>query len=257
MYLVKRSFLVFAVLVQSLWANGIEAKDLENCKPETNQECTEILANYPLFDTDYKKAANYVPVLALRAIYDAKIYREKRKAKIIRNFYIKDLSGKFSKPYQKMEINLEVNAKGLLGREIIAMGKINEFDFDYYNRIKFSLSKKARMDIKAHIDNVEFLDLHIESDGNKKTNDVKGQFLGKTVNYLTEWRSTSGTLAGLPYTMFVKGTPEDEKVFSATSKGFIGTSEITGEVKIVDKDHYLSEENYGPILIKTDIVVFD
>lgn len=233
------------------------AKSLDNCNKDTVDECSDILANYPLFDTEYKKAANYVPVLPLRAIYNSKIYREKRKARILRKYFIKDLSGKFSEAYQVTDINLQVKAKGLLGREIIAKGKINEFDFDYYNRVRFSLAKTAKMDVEANIGGIPLLNLHIKSNANKKTNEVLGRFLGKEVNYLTEWRTTSGKLAELPYTMYVEGTSEDKKDFSAKSKGYIGTSEIFGDIKMLEKDHYIAEEHYGPVLIKTDISVYD
>jgi hypothetical protein len=55
------------------------------------ERCMENIQNYPLFDTEYKIAANYIPILALRAFAHAEVYKEKKPSRLIREYYVKIL----------------------------------------------------------------------------------------------------------------------------------------------------------------------
>ena len=216
--------------------------------------CGKDLNKYPLFDTEYKLAANYLPILGLRALADADIYRKKNKTHIERFFYVKDLSGKFAAPYQTIICDIEVRSKGILGRELLAKGTLNDFDFYYKNDIKPSISKKAQMSATASIDGCEFMNLEINSDANSMTNNVQGSFFGLEVAYKTVWRQTEGLLAGTKYKIYTEGAKKNS-LFEAFTYGSMGNSPIKGEAKEIQPGVYHTEESYGPVLVKTFITV--
>ena len=201
-------------------------------------------------------AANYTPVLVLRAIANSRIYQEKGKARIVRNYYLSNTTGKLTQAYQKMVYDIDVKGKGIFGRKIIATGTINDLNFDYTSKVSFTLSKKAHMDINARLEGCDFLQLEVFSNGEKKTNKVLGKFLGKQVDYFTKWRDTEGVLGTHLYSMYVEGKKQDGR-FYGISKGTIGEFLIKGVAKETSKHHYEIEESYGPVIVKTSVLVSD
>ncbi len=213
------------------------------------------LHNYPLFDNEYKLAANYLPILALRGLAHADIYKNKKSAHLERYYYVKDLQGKFSKPYQTLILDIDVKGHGFIGREVNAKGKLNEYDLEYNNQLSFSLPRKANMKVIARLDDIKILDLDIKSDGTTMTNNVVGLFLGEKVNYQTTLRDTEGVLGGHKYTIHTEGSHPDVCSFEATTKGIIGSTEIYGKGRMIKANYYEFEENYGPILVKTKLTI--
>ncbi len=226
-----------------------------SCQQELSASCIANLHNYPLFDTEYKLAANYIPILPLRALVHADVYKEKKTAHLERYFYIKDLQGKFSKPYETLILDIEVRAKGLLGREVIAKGKLNEFDVEYLNTMSFSLPRNAQMKVSAKLDKIKILDLIIKSDGKLMKNEVSGSFLGKDVLYNTIWRETEGMLADIKYTLHTEGVDKEPHRFTAITRGKIGSTDINGQGKLVKANYYEFTENYGPVQIKSYLTI--
>lgn len=237
-------------------ASNFQASNSSICSMETSKtDCSKSLKNYPLFDTPYKIHANYLPILSLRALAHAEIYKEKKPFKIERYFYVKDTSGAFKEPYAKLIGSGKVEGSGLIGRKISFEGKLNEFPLKYTNQMSFSLPKKAHMKVESTIDGISFLNLDIRSDGDAMTNDVKGTFFGSAVNYHTQHRDSKGTLAGYPYEIHTVGETKEVNKFTATTKGKIGTYTTTGSVSMTAPNKYLSTENYGPIMVKTFITI--
>lgn len=251
--LVLKSMVFCLILSQASFA----ASNMQKICPKGTDTCVQNLTNYPLFDNPHLIAANYVPILPLRAFAHADIYKAKKNLRMVREFYVRDLAGNFSKPYEKIDLLVTVKAKGLFGREILASGTLNEFQLEYKNIATFSLPKNAHMKVEASLDGLPILDLDVVSDGNKMTNKVQGSFLGKTVDYLTEWRETKGTLAGHSYNLHTEGVTKEPERFKAVTKGKINSTEISGTCEMLEKNHYKSIENYGPILVKTDIRVLE
>lgn len=208
-----------------------------------------------LFDTEYKIAANYVPVLPLRGLADAEVYRHKKSFTIDRRFYEKDASGKYSEAYEKVYLNCKVDGIGIIGREINCDGTLNELKLKYQNIMKFSLPKRAHMEIHSTLDGEAFIDLNIYSDGDQMTNNVKGLFFKKLVSYQTCWRDTKGTLAGINYQLHTVGVKESIGSFTVSTKGKIGNSVITGSGKIICPNNYEFIEYYGPVMVKTILTV--
>lgn len=223
------------------------------CKPTQEALLVQTLTKYPLFDTPYKLAANYSPVLLLRALAHSNIYRKKGKAHVKREFYIKDLKGKFAEAFETLELDISVEATGLLGRKILASGKINNLNLNYENLIEVKLNNTASMKIKAFLEACEFLDLKVESKKSENSNTVLGSFFGKKVEYKTTWRDTEGILADKKYKIYVEGSTEG--AFTLSSKGTIDVYQISGTGKQISENKYLMEEYYGPLYIKTELFV--
>ncbi len=253
-YFLSLSFLILALISPSLVKSETSFKF---CKTVSEDSCIASLSQYPLFDSEYKIAANYVPILPLRAFAHAEVYQKKKKARLKRFFYVKALTGQFAEPYQVMDVNIEVKGIGLLGREIIATGKLNDFDIEYRNKIECTIQRKATMDVTAKLAGVKFLDLDIKSDGNALTNDVKGSFFAKKVDYQTHWRTTNGQLANLNYEVYTEGVVKEHNAFQAISKGKIGNVEINGHGRLVSANYYEFEEQYGPIMVKSQLTIID
>lgn len=213
----------------------------------------ENIQNYPLFDTEYKIAANYIPILALRAFAHAEVYKEKKPSRLIREYYVKNLTGEFSKPYQTTDLNIEIKNHGLFGRKIIATGKLNEFDLEYENKISASLPRNASMKAEAKIAGIEFLNLKIKSNGTENTNEVEGLFFAKEVKYLTQHRDTNGTLANIDYELHTEGLHKEADNFKVVTHGQIGEHEIFGHGTMISKGFYEFEEHYGPIFVKSKL----
>lgn len=225
------------------------------CTNTQEELCAIHLSEYPLFDSEAKIAANYVPVLPLRAFAHAEIYQKKKTVRLKRFFYIKDLNGALGEAYEILDIVINIKGDGLLEREILAIGKLNEFDVEYKNKIKASLPKRATMKAIAKIANVKFLDLDIKSDGQALTNDVKGILFAKKVDYKTKWRNSSGLLGGSIYEIYTEGSSKNSNHFEVKCNGKIGTTEIKGHGKLVRPNYYEFEETYGHILVKSQVTV--
>lgn len=241
-----------------------EAKKEKPCFDIKVSDCSENIIHYPLFDTDYKIAANYAPILGLRALSHGNIYRKKKKFHLERFFYVKDLTGKLGKPYESLIVDGEVKGTGLLSRRITAHGKLNEFDFEYINDASVSFTRKAKLTIVARVDKFLILDLEVNSKASDLSNVVKGSFFGKKVDYTTKWRDTDGILAGIPYKVHTQGTVyEDEEevhaseAFGVETKGSIGEYEISGSGKMTTEGYYQTSESYGPIVVKTFITIIE
>jgi len=249
----------FAILLTFLFYLICPASfaEVHICDDIKVKDCSRYLAHHPLFDTDYKLAANYVPILALRALAHAEVYKDKKPFHIERYFFVKDLSGsdKLTKAYETIILDGEINGFGIFNRKIKVKGTLNEHDIDYINEMSFSLPRKAHMKIKAVIDDIPFLDLLIKSCGTAMTNDVEGTLFTKEVKYHTSWRDTEGLLAGLEYQITATGVVKEETDFYATLLGSIGNYPIKGTIKLVKPGYYESIEEYGPILVKTFITV--
>lgn len=222
-----------------------------------HQQCIQNIQNYPLFDTKYKIAANYIPILAPRAFAHAEIYKEKKKCKLERLYYIKNLEGQFSEPYQTTILNIEVKNHGLFGRKIVATGKLNDFNLEYENIVGASLPRNAAMKVKASIEGIEILDLKIKSDGNAQTNEVQGSFFAKEVNYLTKWRDSNGCLANIDYKVHTEGLDIETDNFKVVTRGSIGNHEIFGHGNMPKPNYYEFEEHYGPILVKSKLWILN
>ena len=225
------------------------------CQQELSTGCVANLHNYPLFDTEYKLAANYLPILALRGLAHAELYKDKKSAHLERYFYIKDLQGDFSKPYETIILDIDVKGHGIIGREITAIGKLNEFDLKYVNDMGFSLPRNAHMKVSARLDGIKILELNIRSDGTLMTNTVNGLFLNQNVDYQTKLRETSGILSGHKYTLHTEGIDLETTNFTVRTLGKIGSSNIYGKGGIVRANYYEFEENYGPVLVKTKLTI--
>lgn len=243
-----QKLLLTAILIYSL-CSGSKAK----LCPE-NSNCQQIIANHQLFNSQYKMAANYVPILPLRAMVHADVYKAKKPLTMDRRYYIKGADGKYVQ-YQKTFLNIDIKGHGIIGREIDAEGTLNDYPIKYRNVMSFSLPKKANMKVNASLDGVPILELSIQSDGKKMTNKVKGTYLGKTVDYQTNWRETKGTLAGIPYQLHTEGLIKEVDVFKAVTKGTIANYLVTGEVHMIDHSHFESTEYYGPIMVQTKITI--
>lgn len=266
----KRALTIVALIICAIMLRASQAKPKTLC--ETSAPSSAI-ANHPLFDTPYKAAANYLPVLALRALGSTEIYRKKGSAHLVRRFYVRSLQGKLGEPYETMVLDIEVSGKGLFGRVAKAYGRINDLDLYYENEASFGLPKKAYMNAYASLDGFELVKLKIESDGDKLINKVAGNYLSKETNYQTLWRNTTGLLAGLNYKLFVEGSggttvPCDKTnehtaycqeyakhktktLYEAKSSGTIAGYNISGWVRETSPDHFEAEEYYGPIVVKT------
>ncbi len=248
-----KKILISTVLAQALFL-GVQAANEPLCPEGTKDCCHEIIKN-ELFNTDYKVSANYVPILPLRGMVQADVYKDKKSLIMDRRYYIKDATGNYGEPYQKTLLNISVKGSGIIGREVSADGTLNNHTLKYRNVMKFGLPKKANMKVNASLDGLPFLELTVQSDGDKMTNLVKGSFLGKNVDYQTHWRETKGTLAGIPYLLHTEGLVKEKETFRAITKGTIGTSAIKGEIKMLDKDHFESTEYYGPVMVKTRLTI--
>ena len=238
-----------------LSANKAEALLCDTSKSKT--DCSKELIHYPLFDTPYKVHANYVPILALRALAHGNIYKEKKSFNLERYFYVKNIGGAFDDYYAKLVGSGEVGGHGFIGRKITFKGQLNEFPIEYENTMSFSLPKKAKMKVKADIDGIRFLDIEVKSDGDAMTNDVEGTYFGQEVKYHTAHRDSDGILAGLPYKLHTEGKVKEPEAFYAITEGSIENYKIKGEVQMLEKAKYLSTEYYGPIMVKTYINVLD
>jgi hypothetical protein len=238
-------------------ANLSQVKATLCSKEVPKTECSKGLANYPLFDTPYKLHANYLPILALRALAHGDIYKEKKKFSLERYYFVKNTSGAFQEHYAKLIGSGEVSGHGFIGRKISFQGKLNEFPFEYENKMTFSLPKRARMNIKAELDGIRFLELEIHSDGDKMTNDVEGTFFTKKVKYHTEHRDSEGILADLPYKLHTEGKVKEADNFHTVTEGSIGEYKISGSGNLTAYNKYLTIEHYGPIMVKTYITVID
>ena len=222
------------------------------CESAADQ-CEVNLQNYPLFDTPYKVASNYLPILAIRAFAHAGIYKDKKSCRLERLYYVKNLEAEFGEPYQKTTLDIEVQGHGFFGRKIVATGTLNEFDLEYENKIGASLPRNASMKVHAKLAGVEFLNLHIKSDGKKNTNEVEGTYFAKEVKYQTEWRDTNGTLANLDYKAHTEGLHNEVDHFNAITRGSIDKYEIFGHGTMVKPNYYEFEEHYGPIVVKSKL----
>lgn len=250
-----KKFLISTILAQVLFL-GVKAAATPLC-PEESKDCCQSLSLNPLFNTDYKISANYVPILPLRGMVQADVYKDKKSLIMDRRYYIKDATGNYGEPYQKTLLNISVKGSGIIGREVIAEGTLNEHKLKYHNHMKFSLPKRANMKVNATLDGIQILELAVQSDGDKMTNLVKGSFLGKQVDYQTHWRETKGTLAGIPYLLHTEGLIKEKENFKAVTKGTIGSSAIKGEIKMLDKEHFESTEYYGPVMVKTKLTILE
>lgn len=252
--MLKRSTIKLVLILVILSANFTYAKQAI-CPNKDYQTCGQYLRNYPLFDTEYKIAANYVPVIPLRALAEANVYKEKKSFHIERFFYVKNLKGDLGKAYQTIILDGNITGFGIFSRKIIAKGKLNEFDLEYENDMSFALPRTANMKVRAKLDGNLFLDLKITSDGNKMTNDVSGIFFGQDVKYHTDWRETNGILSGLNYKIYAEGILKDSNDFTVNMKGSIGKHSITGFGRMTSINHYESTEDYGPITVKSFITI--
>lgn len=235
---------------------SVQARTHILCGSSVDQ-CQENLQNYPLFDTPYKVASNYLPILPIRAFAHAEIYKDKKSCKLERLYYVKNLEAEFAEPYQKTILDIEVHNHGLFGRRIIATGKLNEFDLEYENKIGASLPRNASMKVVAKLAGVEFLNLHIKSDGKKNTNKVEGTYFAKEVKYQTEWRDTNGSLASLDYKLHTEGLHNEVDHFRAITRGSINEYEIFGHGTMVKPNYYEFEEHYGPIVVKSKLWIIE
>lgn len=247
--------LIFALSCVLLCINCYAQNSL--CLNQSTQQCHQTLLVYPFFDTQYKMAANYVPILPLRALAHADVYKNKKNFELERYYYVKDLQGKFKDPYAVLKLNGQVKGRGFLGRDVEVHGTLNDFNLEYMNIMTFSLPKKAHMLVTAKLDGIEFLNLEIFSDGDKMTNDVSGKFFGKKVKYNTCLRNTEGLLAEVPYSIFTHGIVSTPQEFKTVLEGRIGKHLIDGQIYMVSKNNYLSIENYGPIQVKSYVRVID
>lgn len=247
------SFKIFVFTLMIVNANCASA---HLCKSDQSKtDCSKSLINYPLFDTPYKLHANYLPILALRALAHGDIYKEKKDFKLERLYYVRNTRGAFQEPYSKLIGTGKVEGHGFIGRKISFEGKLDDFDIHYVNKMSFSLPKKAKMNIEAKIDDISFLKLEIHSDADTMTNDVEGTYFGQVVDYNTEHRDSRGKLAGHPYHLHTEGKVKEDTEFYATTDGSIAGYSVQGSASLVGVNEYLTVEHYGPIMVKTFVTI--
>lgn len=249
-----KNFLISTVLAQALFL-GVKAANVPLC-PADSTNCCQSITNNALFDSQYEVAANYVPILPLRGMAHAEVYKDKKSLTMDRRYYAKDAAGNYVE-YQKTFLNINIKGSGIIGREINAEGTLNNYPLKYHNVMKFSLPKRARMEVHASLDGIPMLELDVLSDGDKMTNKVTGTYLGKTVDYSTNWRETKGVLAEIPYQLHTEGLIKEKDTFKAITRGTIGSSAIKGETSMIKHGHYESTEYYGPIMVKTKVTILE
>jgi len=226
------------------------------CEITHPQKSKVALTHHPLFDTPYKMAANYSPVLVLRALGETEFYRAKGSAHMLRKFYVKDLTGELAEPYEVMDIDIKAKARGFFGRTIEASGKIDGHNFYYQNKMSLGLPKKVDMNILVSLAGCEMMKLKVKTEGSAKTNKVTGTFLGKTVDYFTDWRDSKGILSGTAYEIYVNGLADGD-LYHGISNGDIAGFKIKGDARETSHNHFEIVEEYGYILVKTILDVED
>ncbi|MCE2929359.1 MAG: hypothetical protein LW817_07000 [Candidatus Caenarcaniphilales bacterium] len=233
--------------------------DVGFCPGKEQGECHQLLLKDELFNSDHKLLANYVPILALRALAHADVYKEKKSFTIERYYYVKQANGSYSKPYQSTILDGKVEARGLLGRAIIVSGRVNNYRLWYQNIMTFSLPRTAHMDVVATLDDVKILDLKVKSDGVTMVNDVSGNYMGKPVNYKTNLRDSSGNLIGHQINLHTEGLVKTPTELSTITKGTIGKVKISGTGKMLAANQYESTEYYSlgasTIMIKSYVKI--
>lgn len=202
-----------------------------------------------LTDSAYELAANYVPVLMLRCIAESQVVRKAKTAHVERFFY---QNLKKPKLVETLIFDIKIEKTGLFDRKAIVIGKLDDLDLYYENDMDFGISRKGSSEVSASLNKSPFIKLHIESDGSKLSNRVKGEILSKKIDYFTKHRDTKGLLGGYPYEMYAEGV-HTGALYTGFSKGKIGEYEISGSAKETSKDQYEIEEYYGPLLIKTKL----
>ena len=215
-----------------------------------------------LVDTPYKLAAHYLPPMLLRALIESHFYRSKRKAHYERTIYLpsseagtKTLTSD-ALELEKLSLDLEAKGLGLLGRKITAKGKLNNLNLSFFSEMKFKISKHGTQDIKSTLGGLDFINIKVVTDGKAETNDVTGTLLDREVDYHTKYRDTEGKLAKFDYKLHVQGI-HDKPLYEVSSNGHIGDYKIKGFGRAIEKDVYEFEENYGPLLIKSTLRVYD
>ena len=254
----KQPHLILILLILFLSSQSLHAKFCETINEA--DLCLNSLLEHKLFDSSAKLHANYLPILALRALAHADIYKKKKDFKIERFFFEND------KVYEKDTDELpyasligvgKVSGNGFFGREIEFAGTLNAHTVKYKNVMKFSLPRRADMQVNAWLDEIEFLDLQIQSDADKMTNDVSGKYFGKAVKYHTTHRDSFGILADIPYKLHTEGKVKEDDLFHAVTDGLIDENKVTGAVNFIEKNHYYSIEHYGPIRVETHIRILN
>lgn len=225
------------------------------CSSQIDLECHKALLEHNLFNSKAKLVSNYLPILALRALAHADVYKNKKSFRLERFFYMKNNSGNYEQAYEEIVLDGSIEPRGLFGRAITLKGKLNDFDLWYQNIMTASLPRNLFMDVVATLDDVKILELEIHSDGIKMTNNVKGHFFGQKIQYSTEMRDSNGILAGQKYRAHTIG--ENHKCIEFNTEGSFGDINISGEGKMLAPSQYETVEYYGPIMVKTFVKIKD
>ena len=112
------------------------------------------------------------------------------------------------------------------------------------------------MESHVSVNDIKLFDIEADVTGSDKEIKVKGQLLGKKVNYSTIWRNTKGELAGFPFELYVEGLRnDDDQVTAITSSGKIADYVIKGYAKKVNDKLFEIQEYYGPLYIETKLEI--
>lgn len=224
-------------------------------KPPSAKSIRERISE--LMDDPYEVAANYLPALVMRSFTESKLFRKSKKAHVQRYFYRQLAPNKWSvEPFEKMIFDVDVQKTGMFSRKLMIKGKVNDIALDLVTEFKYNFTRKGVVETKSTLGGYSLLDLKVDSNGVLMTNKVLGSLWGNPINYKTQFRTTSGIIAGQPYEMYVKGVHNEPK-YSVNSKGKIGNYEITGHGVETEPGLFHLEERYGPLLVKTVVEIID
>lgn len=235
--------------------------DVELKPAELTQQNHKMQIN-ALVDTPYKLISHYVPALVPRVLTENKFLRRARKADVKRLVYLKAKAAGLEDgvhtqiPIEQFEATFEASKSGMLSRNVYGTGILNGFEFTYDSKLKYRITKTGTIETKSTLGGKPYIEVHVDSNGNNKTNKVKGTVLGRNLEYKTVWRSSEGMIGTFPYKIHVEGLRGKDH-FAVKSYGSIGDYEISGFAKEVSKDNFEIEEEYGPLIIKTTVKIYD
>lgn len=254
-----------AVFASAIFLTGSFAADIPalgkidpsvvDIKPPAAKSLRERIGE--LMDSPYEVAANYLPALVMRSFTESKLFRKSKKAHVQRFFYKQVAPNKWSiEPFERMVFDVAVEKTGMFSRKVSVKGKINGIDLNMATNFKYNFTRKGVVETKSTLGGYNLLDLKVDSNGVLMTNKVIGSLWGNPIDYKTQFRNTSGIIAGEPYKIHVKGVHNEPK-YSVNSKGNIGEYEIRGHGVETEPGLFHLEEHYGPLLVKTVVEIIE
>lgn len=208
-----------------------------------------------MLDAPYKMAAHYASFMVSRALMTAKVPYRAHKARIVQTFYREGSN----EPIETFKMDLKIKRKSIFSHLITGEGTLNGMPVEYRNLFKFSLSQKGTMEVESKVNGKKFIQLELHADRKKSTTMVNGQMGGKDLEFFTKASKETGyvakgSMAGIPYNVVIQDVKDKKgETFALKSSGKIGNYEVKGYGEKKDRNHYVMEESYGPIVIRTKI----